>query len=314
MRNSRFSIVITCHNQRDFIRDAVDSALSQLTTKKEIIVVDDASKDGSWEVLKQYGEAIRLVLPPDHIGAAEARNYGASLAKGDYLVFLDGDDALMPWALEIYDRLITERNPMLILARPLWFKGSIPQVRNEDEPRKIEFVEYSQPMLKDRSGGLYGSAFIVDRQAFQVVGGWSPSFWQLDLQDIISKLGYSGRMILIFAPTTAFYRIHSGNVIHTVGPFVQAAHRLIEKEKAGQFPGGREHRFERFAWMGGFIFFYIKRALRAGLYKEALKLAACGWKMIAAGVVRRCAVRIRGRRPIETIEFTRKDSQAQITM
>jgi len=53
---------------------------------------------------------------------------------------------------------------------------------------------------------------------------------------------------------------------------------------------------------------------RASLYKEALKLAACGWTMIAAGVVRRCAVRIRGRRPIETIELMHKEAQGQILM
>ena len=53
---ARFSIIITCYNQREFIGPALESALSQRGTKNEIIVVDDGSTDGSCEVL-QY-------LPP----------------------------------------------------------------------------------------------------------------------------------------------------------------------------------------------------------------------------------------------------------
>lgn len=306
MGRIRFSIVITCYNQRSFIRDAVDSALSQPITENEIIVVDDGSTDGSANMLEQYRSAIHFAPLQENRGAIGARNYGASLAGGKYIVFLDGDDALMPWALELYDRIITERNPMLILAQTLWFEGSIAPVREEDVPRKIEFIEYPVLMLKDRGVGLSASAFIVDRQAFQEVGGWTPGIFHLDLQDISMKLGFSGRMILICLPPTVFYRIHSGNSIHSVPPFLLMAHQLMAKERAGQYPGGPEHRVERYAWLGGMLFFWIKRAWRVGLHKEALKLAACGWTMIAAGVVRRCAVRIRGRRPIETIEFTHK--------
>ena len=311
MREIRFSVVITCYNQRDFIRDAVDSALSQAITEKEIIVVDDGSTDGSSQILEQYGNAIHFAPLQENQGAIEARNCGASLADGKYIVFLDGDDALMPWALELYNRIITERDPMLILAQTLWFKGSIPPVRDEDLPRKIEFVEYAAPLLKDRGVGLSASAFIVDRQAFHDVGGWTPGIFHLDLHDINIKLGFSGRMILICSPRTVFYRVHSGNSIHSVPPFLQMAHHLMDKERAGQYPGGPQHRFERYAWLGGLLFFWIRRAFRAGLCKEALKLAACGWSMIAASVLRRCSVRIRGRRPVETIEFMPKEAQTQ---
>src|SRR5689334_19435660 len=103
MKRVRCSIVITCYNQRDFIRDAVESALLQRAD--EVIVVDDASDDGSSEILRTYGDAITLGRMPSNGGPARARNRGASMATGDYLVFLDGDDVLMPWALEIYRRI-----------------------------------------------------------------------------------------------------------------------------------------------------------------------------------------------------------------
>jgi len=240
MPNVRFSLVITCHNQREFIQDAVDSALSQPIAEKEVIVVDDASEDGSSQILEQYGKAIHLALLPENRGAIGARNYGAALAKGEYIVFLDGDDALMPRALEIYDRIIVERKPMLILAGTIWFEGAIPQRTDGDAPRKVEFVEYQAPMLKDRPVGLSASAFIVDRQAFEDVDGWTPGIFHNDLQDIITKLGYSGVMILIWSPATVFYRVHAENSIHNVPPFLRMVHHLMDKERAGQYPGGPE--------------------------------------------------------------------------
>ena len=89
MLHIRFSIVITCYNQRHFIQDAVGSALLQRNPSKEIIVVDDGSSDGSVEILQQYGESIQLLKLASNRGALEARNQGAACAKGEYLAFLD---------------------------------------------------------------------------------------------------------------------------------------------------------------------------------------------------------------------------------
>ncbi len=97
MSEIQFSIIITSYNQREFIKDAVNSALSLRSENKEIIVVDDGSSDGSQDVLRGYGDAIRLVALEANQGRGAARNCGASLATGEYLLFLDGDDAFLPW-------------------------------------------------------------------------------------------------------------------------------------------------------------------------------------------------------------------------
>lgn len=300
MQGIRFSIVITCYNQRDFILAAVDSALSQRHPLREIIVVDDGSTDGSPEILRQCATSIQLVELSSNRGAIEARNHGAALAKGEYLVFLDGDDVLMPWALEVYDRLITERHPKVIVGERIWFKGAVPSLKDTDAPRKIEFVQYPVLMQKDRSFSLSASGFVVDRQAFAEVGGWSPGIFHLDLYDLAIKLGYTGRTILILSPPTFFYRVHEANSIHMVLPFLQMAHCLIAKERAGEYPGG-QHRLERSGCLGGMIFFWTRRALRAGLYQDALRLAASGWPMILAAVICRSIAWIAGLQIVETL-------------
>jgi len=299
----RFSIVITCYNQADFIRDAVDSALAQRFVDREIIVVDDGSTDGSADIVEAYGRSVRFLRLKRNEGAIAARNHGAASASGEYIVFLDGDDALMPWALDVYARIIVEHAPILILAKADSVDRSIPIGRQDPEPSKIAAVTYEVPMAKDRPASLSASAFVVHAPTFRDVGGWTPGMFHLDLQDIVTKLGYAGAMTLICSPATVFYRIHSRNSIHTVPPFIASLYRLVEKEMSGEYPGGRQRRFERRAWLGGLSFFWVKRAFRAGLYRDALTLGARSAPWIAAGVARRSARWFAGRRPVETINL-----------
>jgi GT2 family glycosyltransferase len=299
----RFSIVITCYNQRDFIGAAVDSALAQIHPEKEVVVVDDGSSDGSREVLEKYGDAIHLLRFEGNCGAIEARNHGAAKAAGEYLVFLDGDDLLTPWALQLYEQIVALRNPQIVLGETTWFNGADPPAVDSSGPRRIEFVEYEGYLAKDRSIGLTASAMVIRRQTFLDVGGWSPGIFHLDCWDLCVKLSTTGRMILVCAPAVALYRVHESNSIHNVAPFLRMAHRLIDKEKAGEYPGSRQHRFERYAMFGGLIVFWMKRARRAGYSEEAIKLAASGWAMILAAIVRRSFAWIATRRPVETLDW-----------
>lgn len=303
MSHIRFSVLITCYNQRDFIRDAVDSALSQRDRLEEIIVVDDGSTDGSAEVLQQYGESIQLLTFAGNHGASEARNQAAARAEGEYLVFLDGDDLFMPWALDVYERIITERHPSFILARYSVFTGAIPVPTDQDVPNRVEFVEYESLMHKDRSCSLSASTFVIHRRAFQNVGGWTSGVFHCDCVDLAAKLGYSGHVVLICSPYTVFYRVHASNSIHTVPPFLRMAHRILSKERAGGYPGGRGQRSARYAWLGGITVFLMKRALRAKYYRDAVGLGVSGSPMILAAIVKRSITWIMGRRPVETLDL-----------
>ncbi len=301
----RFSIVITCWNQRDFIRATVDSALSQDHSDKEVIVVDDGSTDGSAELLERYSGSIKFVRFATNRGAIEARNRGASEAQGEYLVFLDGDDLLTPWALDIYEQIVAARHPKLILGETFWFHDTVPVEQTQAAPRRVEFVEYQDYLHKDRSIGLSASSMVIARRTFEEAGAWTPGIFHLDCQDLCAKLGTARPMILILAPVVTFYRVHATNSIHNVAPFVRMAHRLMAKVKAGSYPGAPDRLPEQCALFGGLFVFWVKRAFRAGLYAEAWKLAIRGRKMILAATLHRLVLRVRGAVPVQTMKLDR---------
>lgn len=305
MPTTHFSIVITCFNQSGFIGSAIRSALLQSLPAAEIIVVDDASTDGSRELIRSFADSIRLIELAVNRGAVEARNLGAETATGEYLVFLDGDDLLVPWALEIYGQLITARGPKLIFARQHWFHGDVPLLKEEESPVKVEFFEFDDLISKDRPIGLSASAFVVLREAFEGVGGWTSGVFHLDLVDICTKLGRTGRTVLIDSPPTVLYRVHSSNSIKNVLPFLRMSHEIIHKARNGQYSATKANRFKTDAWLGGVMVFWIRRAIATKLYWEALKLLSDALPMIVAATTRRLVAVVRGRVPLQTSDLDR---------
>lgn len=85
------SIVIPNYNGALFVVEAIESALNQDYERKEVIVVDDGSTDGSVELLRSFGDQIRLIATAN-FGASAARNEGLLAAQGELIAFLDSDD------------------------------------------------------------------------------------------------------------------------------------------------------------------------------------------------------------------------------
>ena len=89
------SILIPCFNAERWVAQTIESALSQTWLEKEVILVDDGSKDASLAIIKTFGDRIRWVSGPNR-GSNVARNRLLELAHGDWLQYLDADDYLLP--------------------------------------------------------------------------------------------------------------------------------------------------------------------------------------------------------------------------
>lgn len=96
------SIIIPVYNAEKYLKETVDSILSQSYKSIEMIIVNDGSTDGSQKIIEEYGRIdprVKSVLT-ENMGAPHARNIGAQNATGKYLLFFDADDNMLPGALE----------------------------------------------------------------------------------------------------------------------------------------------------------------------------------------------------------------------
>ena len=88
------SVVIAVRDQARYLGEAIDSVLGQSLPPQRLVVVDDASSDGTAEVARSRG--VETIVLPECLGPAGARNAGAALIDSEYICFLDGDDRMTP--------------------------------------------------------------------------------------------------------------------------------------------------------------------------------------------------------------------------
>lgn len=97
---SNVTVIIPCYNDGDFIKQALDSILSQTLKAEHIIVIDDGSDIKTQNILKRINiDEVEIVFQ-ENKGVSNARNKGVSLAKTDYILNLDADDYFEPSFIE----------------------------------------------------------------------------------------------------------------------------------------------------------------------------------------------------------------------
>lgn len=94
------SIIIPVYNRKKLVVEAVESALEQTYPNVEVVVVDDASNDGTEQILKTFHSSISLIRQPQNTGQSAARNKGIAACRGEYVLFLDSDDTLESDAIQ----------------------------------------------------------------------------------------------------------------------------------------------------------------------------------------------------------------------
>src|SRR5215831_7881699 len=96
MSSRLVSILVPAFNAEKWIADAIDSAVKQTWPRKEIIVVDDGSRDATLSIAQRCSSKEVKVVSQENQGAAAARNRAYSLCQGDYIQWFDADDLLGP--------------------------------------------------------------------------------------------------------------------------------------------------------------------------------------------------------------------------
>ncbi len=104
--NPLISVIVPVYNTERFLNDCMESILQSTYTNLEIICINDASTDGSLDMLQRFAaldSRIILIDCPEHVGVSAARNLGLERMRGAYVAFVDSDDAIEP---EMFERLL----------------------------------------------------------------------------------------------------------------------------------------------------------------------------------------------------------------
>lgn len=188
------SVIVIFKDAEDFLVEAVESVFAQSFGAWELLLVDDGSADSSTAFARRYaaekGDRVRYVEHPGHAnrGMSASRNLGIEHAAGEFVAFLDADDALVPAALEEEVAILRAHPRVGMVYGPLeyWHGWT---GRREDEER--DFVHpvgvptdriYEPPdliALFIRNIAFAPSGMLLRRELVERVGGFEESFRDL---------------------------------------------------------------------------------------------------------------------------------------
>jgi glycosyltransferase involved in cell wall biosynthesis len=97
LSNPKITVLMPVYNCELYIREAVDSILNQTFIDFEFLIIDDASTDATVAIIKTYTDPrIQLIQKPENSGYTNSLNHGLSIARGEYIARMDGDDISLP--------------------------------------------------------------------------------------------------------------------------------------------------------------------------------------------------------------------------
>lgn len=117
MISATISIIIPVYNVENYVSETLDSVKNQTSLPDEVIVINDGSTDNSFNIIKNYSDLKCFkIFETKNQGLGPTRNYGISLAKSDYIYFLDSDDIIENNFIYEMRKLINQyKNPDIIL-------------------------------------------------------------------------------------------------------------------------------------------------------------------------------------------------------
>ena len=166
------SVIIACHNHGQFLGQAIESVLAQSYRNVEIIVVDDGSTDNTGRVATRY-RLVRYIYQ-ENAGPSAARNAGLRESHGDFLVFLDADDRLLPNALDIGVSCARAHPECAFVSGHCRVVDSNGAILASPRQLQVERDHYLQ-LLR---GGAYiwcPATVLYQRQIFDFVHGFDPA-------------------------------------------------------------------------------------------------------------------------------------------
>lgn len=259
------TVVIPCYNQAKYLEAALSSAENQTQPPVECIVVDDGSTDRTPEIA--VARRARLIRQPNR-GVSAARNAGLAAAKGDFVVFLDADDMLLPDAIERGAAELAKRGDLSAVVR-----------------RCEAVTEDGVPMPATQhdvdSANLYGDwlsrnfvwtpgAAMFRRDALVEMGGFSTDFGPAADYALYLRLARHGRVALV-PGAGVMYRQHPASMSRDATVMLRATLRALDRERRDAPAWARaEIRRGRRAWCrwyGEQVIQQIRAAWRDGTWR-----------------------------------------------
>jgi glycosyltransferase involved in cell wall biosynthesis len=195
----KFSVIIPVYNGAETIERAINSVLAQSYPATEIIIVDDASNDKTHEIIQDnYASKVQFIQKIVNQGSSAARNKGMDVASGNYIAFLDADDAWHPDKLMLMNTILLSKPDITLFYHPYTQDNIMDKKLPED------IVVYKFPFVKLLPSNPIATSCVVIKN--NPVFRFEPTMRYMEDLDLCLQVGYKYKIYMINIPLTQIFR------------------------------------------------------------------------------------------------------------
>jgi glycosyltransferase involved in cell wall biosynthesis len=197
-----FSIIIPTFNRAHLIMDTITEVLNQTFTDFELIIADDGSTDKTKSVFDSIVDPRIIYVYQSNSGVSSARNFGATYAKSNYLIFLDSDDKVSTsWLQDYYDILSNNSKVNLVFSN---------MEKRKQDGQCFKFVDARNPYGNNVDFGIFiPGSFCLSKELFNSLNGYDISLkygenteLSFRLYELNPTVDYTDKIGLYYYPST----------------------------------------------------------------------------------------------------------------
>ena len=232
------SILIPVYNVAQYVKECLNSILAQIDDNAEIIVMNDASTDDSWDVLQAYknNPKISLVQAPHNRGLSGTRNALLPLAKNDYVWFIDSDDTMHEGAyVKVVDAL-TKMDVDLLGGNYMAWRGDDKRLKKAyvgaaNQVISNDNLQFIKNIVENNSNHVWNKIYkrsVIEKISFQQGKKFEDIYYMTDLADVIQNFAFIDYPLID-------YRERAGSIV-----------QILDKKYVDDYLGAFLYRIEKF--------------------------------------------------------------------
>ncbi|HWQ46665.1 MAG TPA: glycosyltransferase family 2 protein [Longilinea sp.] len=280
--SSEVTVIITTYNREKLLRRAIDSVLAQTYPNWELVIVDDASTDGTSDLVKKYTDKrIRYIRHPENSGSSASLNTGILSAVTPYICILDSDDEYLPTHLEKHINLIKSSplEPGMVYCRI-----GEKQADGSLKPAHFNLIRgqaYKQALWQGYLAQM--ASMLIKRECFQKVGMFDTLFPCFKDDDICFRIAKEYRVDFIPEILVIINRDAPSQLTRDPKKYAIGWYYLLEKHGADILTECGIDRLSRHYVRAGWLFLKAHQVSKSmSALKKAYQLYRNPFKFITA--------------------------------
>jgi glycosyltransferase involved in cell wall biosynthesis len=205
----RVTVIIPCYNRERFIRETIDSALSQTYPNMDVVVIDDGISDGSRKILDDYGKQLRILEHPGKTNKGQSASINLAIQSTDseYIAVLDSDDVWLHNKIEVQVEMLEKNKDIgLVYVNGYAIDCTGEKLYKLIEDNRVDAGNPEKILLEYYIGPP--SSWLLRRSILEITGGFDESMRSAQDHDMAIRLAEVTKLAYIEEPLW-YYRRHS---------------------------------------------------------------------------------------------------------